>query len=88
MTAGFETANGEAGSIARSTNKGYTEKCTAKIDMINYNIHSVWQWIVSTKVGADDVVIKTCTITCRPDAEAPKYLPGSHEDIGSCLAQR
>lgn len=75
---------GSAQSLIKSKNLTAGSECTTPTDMTEYDIYKIWQWVVSTPVGDDNVIVKTCDITCTPDGSAPTYLPGWPEAINAC----
>lgn len=75
---------GSAQTLINSNDLTTGQKCTVPTDMTNFDIYKIWQWTVSTPVGTNDVVAKTCDITCTPDGNAPKFLPGWPESIKAC----
>ncbi|MEW8256938.1 MAG: hypothetical protein AB2747_21480 [Candidatus Thiodiazotropha taylori] len=77
-----------AASIVREKTEGYRASCGQTIDMTTYNIHAVWQLVISTPVDDIPLHIRTCQVTCTPDGDGPSYVPGAPEHIGSCLVER
>ncbi|KUF11086.1 hypothetical protein AVJ23_08490 [Pseudoponticoccus marisrubri] len=88
VTAGLETGHVEASSIVRTRQNGFTDVCATKTDTTQYNIHTVWQWVVTTSVEGEPVVIKTCQIACTATDARPFYLPGDPRHVNSCLVSR
>lgn len=88
VTGSTSFTNGNAGEIARKTDKNYSSKCSQQVDFKKYDIFAVWQWVVSSSIDRQPVDIKTCQITCSPDGIKPDWAPGSPQDIGSCLKER
>ncbi len=77
-----------AASIVREKTEGYRASCGQTVDMTTYNIHAIWQLVISTPVDDIPLSIRTCQVTCTPDGDAPSYVPGAPEHIGSCLVER
>lgn len=84
VTGSHQETSGEAGGIARSRAKSFSDKCNQPVNMSDFNIHAVWQWVVTTPVQNTRVTIKTCTVACTPNRVAPNYAPGAPQHIRSC----
>ena len=88
VSSSLETATSEARRIVSEKRVGYTERCQQTVDQIQFNISTVWQWEVVTRVGNEPVSVRTCQITCTADATAPAYLPGDSASFLACLTPR
>lgn len=49
---------------SQSKEKDVKNACESTIDMKEYDIHTVWQWVVETPVGSEQVIIKGTSNNC------------------------
>ncbi|MCI5162481.1 MAG: hypothetical protein D3917_10800 [Candidatus Electrothrix sp. AX5] len=75
----------QAKTIATERALGYEETCSSTTDMLNYDIHTVWQWVVDAYAfGGKKAAIKTCQLACTSDGKRPDYLPTDPKAASSC----
>jgi len=77
-----------ASELVKNQTDGHKESCGFTTDLTNFNIHSVWQWSVSTAYQGTSVVARTCQVACTPNGNPPGYDAGDPRNIGSCLLPR
>ncbi|WP_291994943.1 hypothetical protein [Candidatus Accumulibacter sp. ACC003] len=88
VTASQEKRIGQ--SMSESFMRGETNTDTSNYvlstaEMRGLNIYAVWQWAAKTKLNTgEEIVVLSNNITCTRNAEKPKYLPGSPEDLVAC----
>lgn len=87
-TGGIEQSTSK--SISNSISHGEIYSTTnhhvlALKEMQEYNIFALWRFVADTKLlNGTLITISTDEYTCTSDANTPKYLPGSREDVGAC----
>lgn len=88
ITASHERAFSKAASLVKSFNQGIEQSCGQRFDFEKYDIHTVWQWVVTVKVLGKNVTIKTCDVACTSGTDLPDFSPASQESVGTCLKLR
>jgi len=84
-----ESSSSASESKSFSRSMGKSRKDTIKFDTDTLNIFTVWAWVAVAQMSdGTEMIINSGQYSCRPDAVAPTYLPGSAEDIKSCHIPR